>query len=387
MCSFGQVTTPSYHPHLLAFSTARFSSILHIECRRTFYTHKPRATRILSAEPQVYARWPSTSSMAPRKDCPQTETEWSDEFVARGIVSIHEIKDLSSASKIKVDQFLALKVIWRTERDFNQLKDAKWASRFGTTHAKISETREHMSKSDGAWKLYLDSIPNDLKPNDRFSEKLGRFALVLQNQKIVRRLKEGSDEHVQGRSSPIGTRAQKQAAIDNAQAPRSASRDLSVDAGIVGAQQGRSSSGRRVSPVGSDDSKANSDATINSGVDFTLPKAVRDAMADEQVVNTAAISFLQSLFVCDGSQQAYWSSQRKGFAFGKSKFKALVDGHLQIIGESRSAAILEVKARRRPPVASNDFKIEWQESAQMALWIREEPSSYWTDREDRDKCR
>ena len=329
--------------------------------------------------------------MASRKNCAQTEKEWKDEAVARGIVSIHEMTELDSASKIKVDQFFALKVVWRMERDFNKLKDDKWASRFGTTHAEISATSEQMSKSDGAWKLYLDSILKSSKPTGPFPEGLGRFALVLQNQSIVRRLAEGSDQDVQGRGSPVQTRAQTQAALGSAQTPRLASRDSSVDAGKVGAQQSHSSTGRiesrHASPVGSEDSKANSDATVYSGVNWTVPKAVRDAMADEQVVNTAAISFLQSLFVFDNSQKAYWSSQRKGFVLGKTKFKALVDGHLQVIDESRSAAILEVKARRRPPIASNDSKIEWQESAQMALWISEEPSSYWTDPQDPHKCR
>lgn len=109
-------------------------------------------------------------------------------------------------------------------------------------------------------------------------------------------------------------------------------------------------------------------------------------MADEHVVNTAAISFLQALFV-RGLEEAYWSPQRKGFRFGTTNFTAFTDGHLKIDGELRSAALVEVKARKRPKGDKPNFKIEWQESAQMALWITEEPSSFWTTAQESHRRR
>jgi hypothetical protein len=328
--------------------------------------------------------------MSPRPACPRSEEEWNDVAAARGIGSIHGLIITDSASKIKVDQFLALKVLWTIETDINRLKDADWAARLGTTPQELSATRVSLRK-DSAWGLYLDTIPSSLKPFSPFSDKLGRFAMVLQNQSIVNRLAEGTFEHVKARGSPIVTRGRAQLNIGNIAAPRWAPRDTSVGSEKDGSQSHHSSPDRpdsRPNSTGtSEASKAASDATIISGIDWALSKAVRDAMADEQVVNTAAISFLQSLFVGNDSQHAYWSPQRKGFCFGTTKFKAFVDGHLQVVNEARSAAILEVKARRRPPLTSNDFKIEWQESAQMALWIREEPSSYWTTQADHHKCR
>lgn len=114
---------------------------------------------------------------------------------------------------------------------------------------------------------------------------------------------------------------------------------------------------------------------------------------DEETVNRALLNFLDAHYIHE-DRNADWESTRKEFVFQSPKlrsrepskptpkplrFVARTDGHLRIHGnEERSAAIIEVKARLRPQDKKKDYTIEMQESAQMALWIFQEPESHWT---------
>lgn len=102
---------------------------------------------------------------------------------------------------------------------------------------------------------------------------------------------------------------------------------------------------------------------------------------DEQIVNAALLSLLHALWI-DDKKNPDWSIYRKEFKFESrdtgADFVARVDGDLQVKHVDKSAAILEVKARRRPRKDPGDHRIEMQESAQMALWIAQEPDSHWT---------
>jgi len=352
--------------------------------------HFTKTFLVLPSEHRVYAlRLAKSSRMSTYSICPTEEKEWKAATAARSIGSIHGLTKTSSASSLEVDQFLALKVIWKMEDDINVLRRQSWATRIGTTPEKISTAREKLKK-EGAWKAYLDALTKHLPPNASFPHQLGRFAMVLQNQSIVTRLTDAKHDKEKVVGSPITTRSGLQLGVDSIA--------VQWGPGVVGIgseashpQREHSSpprpESRPRSKEGSESSKGKSEATIISEFDYTMSKAERAAMADEQVVNTAAISFLQSLFVHKEARNAYWSPLRKGFRFGQTDFKAYTDGHLQIMGDSRSAALLEVKARRRPKPDDDNFKIEWQESAQMALWIRDEPSSFWTTEQDRHKCR
>lgn len=316
--------------------------------------------------------------------CPETEGEWLSQANAKNIGSLHGHEEFSSASKLPVDQFLALKAIWKFY-DINHLANKDWAPRLGTNHAAIQEMRGELKK-ETAWRLYLDAVPKVLQPNQVFENHLGRFAMVLQNQKIVTKLDDAKHDQLKVVGSPITTRSGLRV-----QPPVHSTSMLQWQLAKTDDPQPRQPSparpqSRAGSKAASEYSKAASDVTEGSWFDETLSKAERAKTADEQVVNTAAISFLQSLFVGD-TRTAYWTPQRKGFRFGQTDFKAITDGHLQVVGQVRSAAILEVKARKRPDITQKKFEIERQESAQMALWIRDEPSSFWTTPDAPTKCR
>jgi hypothetical protein len=368
---------------------------------------------------------------------PTTPETWRVAATPHSFRSIHELDKVASASSLGVEQFLALKVLWQMQTELTLFTDPKsqnrWPARLGTTKEKISDVRKKL-KEEASWKEYLKAADQKgLQPNASFSTTLGRFAMVLQNQKIVTKLNVAENDRLKVWGSPMKTRSHDKkgaggvstlnfnsgandAGLESSEPhgpspPRSESRSSSATGSdhskgkqpmprrsessptstthtdhSKGKQpMPRRSDSRGLSPADSDKSKA---TTINvvDYVDHDIPKAQRVAMADEQVVNTAAISFLQSLFVHE-LRNAYWSPQRKGFIFGATTFQAITDGHLQIAGSTSSAALLEVKARRRPALDMADFKIEWQESAQMALWIRDEPASFWRTEKEPNVCR
>lgn len=116
----------------------------------------------------------------------------------------------------------------------------------------------------------------------------------------------------------------------------------------------------------------------------TAAEALKSAVGDEQIVSTAAINFLNALSIHD-VRCADWTLERKQFKFKSDsvKFEARTDGHLQVHGHERSAAILEVKSRVRQHEPG--CRLEMQESAQMALWIYQEPNSHWPPRSEGDK--
>jgi hypothetical protein len=370
--------------------------------------------------------------------CPTTPETWRAAATAHKVGSVHQLEKIESASSLGVEQFLALKVLWQVQTRLDLFTDTtsrnRWPERLGTNREKISHVRKEL-KNEASWKEYLKAADQKgLHPDASFSKTLGRFAMVLQNQKIVTKLtvaendppklfgspmklrsddkkgavapvtlkfnlgvrkteSESGDPHGKQWSPPGSERSSSaeggdsQGKRQSPPQPDSASKSIAEGDHSKGKQRmPQQPEMRGISPSESDTSKA---TTINvvDYYDYDMPKAERVGMADEQVVNTAAISFLQSLFVHDELRNAYWSPQRKGFVFGDTTFRAITDGHLQIAGTTNSAALLEVKARKRPPPQSLDFKIEWQESAQMALWIRDEPSSFWTTEKEQKICR
>lgn len=315
---------------------------------------------------------------APKIDLPTTEGQWQDNVNAHKVKSIHEFEVRDSGSKITANQFLALKTIWQNH-DQNAIVEDKWARLFDSSKTALLTKQSQMAAGDAAWKAYLEALGETTKPkpNAKFSPKLGRFATVLQNQLEVNKLKETSQEFLKVALSPpvsgrtrakLGTMIAAAHDHDDPVEPRSDS---------SGSER---SSRKGEAGTGSEPRAAaqTKDAASSSSVmDFNISKEERDSTVDEQVVNTAAISFLQSLFVHGGLHNAHWSAQRKGFCLGSgprnpTTFQAITDGHLKVECKDgvKSAAILEVKARKRQQQQdSKDIKIEMQETAQMALWI------------------
>lgn len=341
-----------------------------------------------------------TPAMAPRspQKLPYSEEAWKEEANSHKVPSIHDFEVTRSASKITFPQYIALKTIWKGHNINTLTENDEWPRRFGSTRAEILKKATEMKQDDKTWYNYLKALetPQNQQQGSQFKRNLGCFAMALQNQRETKALIETKLEtqKVVVSPSPIAfrTRSKGKAVepIPISFLPSSRGARTPSDHSSSPERQGRSQDRGKGSEFRSpsDASEAKSQASVLSTVDFEMSKEDRDSTVDEQVVNTAAITFLQSLFIYDDHQKAVWSAQRKGFCLGagkgKTAFKAITDGHFRLIDEQRSAAILEVKARKR--LEHSDFSIEMQETAQMALWIYEEPSSYWTSRQHPSTC-
>lgn len=105
-------------------------------------------------------------------------------------------------------------------------------------------------------------------------------------------------------------------------------------------------------------------------------KVIYPRVADEQIVNTALIIFLNAISIESVGVQAEWSLQRKKVRVLKPNesvilFQGQTDGHLSILDEPEapSKAIVEVK----PFIRNLDLQTRYQETAQMVAWIFTEP--------------
>jgi hypothetical protein len=285
--------------------------------------------------------------------------------------SIHELKSARSASEITVEQFLSLRVLWKSQTA-KQLNDDKRAGLYGSSKNEIQDKVTRKPEHEGPWQEYLKAIPatqqagasgSKLRRTSKMPEKLGVYALVLQAQLEASEMEASFSDSNKLMFTPLPPRYDLRG------------RPQDGNQGIQGKGKGKEPMAQsQDSPPVSEKSKASSGARHIS----PMPREVaRDfPIVDEQIVNTAAINFLNALFI-HNDRPADWTLQRKQFKFKSEfvKFEARTDGHYQVHNDNRSAAILEVKPRSR--YLESGFRIEMQESAQMALWIYQEPNSHW----------
>lgn len=301
-------------------------------------------------------------------DLPKNSNSWNDAAQQSGIVSIHELETAYPASQITMAQFLSLKTLWPALRAPTELYNNKWAMLFGSTEADIKTTRHKMKEHDSEWNAYLTALEDikfervPLRQSSKFPRKLGAFSLVLQNQLEVLQINGPLDDSNKLRLISLDGRYNMR---KRAGEPKPDNKG----------KEKESSPHSQESQQSSQASKVSSDP---SNVSPTRREAEPDLqIGDEQIVNTAAINFLNALFIYH-ERSANWTLQRKQFKFHSRSvsFEARTDGHLHVRDTERSAAILEVKPR--PRVYESGFRIEMQESAQMALWIFQEPNSHWS---------
>jgi uncharacterized protein (DUF2267 family) len=313
----------------------------------------------------------------PGDKLPEAPSSWKaavDRFAKTS--NIHELKSAHSASEITVEQFLSLRVLWKN-REAKKLNDDTRAGLYGSSnkeirgivHEKPEAGRPEIKTS---WSEYLKAITalhqgetsgSKLLATSKMPEQLGVYALVLQSQLQASHMKASFSDSNKLSVTPLKPRYDLRGRAEGkTQGVQDKGRGSEPQAQIHPSPhrsgEDSSSGPRQVSPAA-------------PGVTRELP------VLDEQVVNTAATNFLNALFIHE-QRRADWTLHRKQFKFQSDfvKFEARCDGHLQVHGHDRSAAILEVKPR--PRYHEGGFRIEMQESAQMALWIYQEPNSHWT---------
>ena len=273
--------------------------------------------------------------------------------------NVHNLMSPNSASEIAVEQYLALKVLWHTQK---QTEMEQYLKDIGFEQGIFERMKSSMNRRD-AWRLYIEAIgdnanaPTGREPYTRhsiLSDDLGGFQLVLQNQLEV--------VHMISRDGAVETNKVVVTPMLNRLRPRPQ---------------------RPLAPIAPQTPEQSifgylEDVSATKHDEPNLPVA-----DDEQIVNSALVSFLQAVWI-DEERKADWTMKRKEFRFHcrdtQAGFIARTDGHLAMNSSlaGKSAAIIEVKARARPRRDPGDHKIEMQESVQMALWIAQEPESHWS---------
>jgi hypothetical protein len=307
---------------------------------------------------------------------PKNPSSWETATSHYQTGSIHALDSANSASEITVEQFLSLKVLWPKRKSTKDLGADKTASLFGSSAADINKARAQRQKDDPAWAAYLSALAATagagasgakLYQSSQFSRQLGVYALVLQSQLETSKIQDSLNESNKLRFTPR-------------RKPSGGQGDQGQEDPKGQAKPKPSNSPSRNSPHPSQGSKGSKGSSGPADISpMTREIALDLPVGDEQIVNTAAINFLNALFIHD-ERRADWTLHRKQFKFSSNSvtFEARTDGHLQVHDSENSAAILEVKPRVREHELG--FRIEMQESAQMALWILKEPNSHWAPR-------
>ena len=309
---------------------------------------------------------------------PTKPSEW--ERAHKDGPSVHRLTDVFSASKISIEQYLALKILWNWH-DPGELYSNKWAAHFGSSSKAIREEAKKMTKEDQQWQRYLGLIQQQKKSDKKWAvgmavpKELGAYSTAFNDTLDITELpNDDAPDVTKVVSTPRKTRSQA----------------LKESGGLVGSpakcqlQYGvkkPESPGIFQTPVA--DSPAYSSQSDSIFVpEFEIPSAA--SRKDEEIVNRALINFLTALFV-GKDRDFHCDSTRKQFHFPPSEkydgFVARTDGHFRLLRvheKNCSTGIIEVKARKRPDPSSPNRAIEMQEGTQMALWICEEPESHWS---------
>jgi hypothetical protein len=292
-------------------------------------------------------------------ELPQTGRDWEKALSRLSATGdLHKLLSASSASKIGIEEFLALRTLW-VENGLRKLQESY--EDFGMKKSHAEEATEILKSLTPGWREYLRCIQNNTarKRGDPLPIQAAGFATVLQNQQeILTRPPNDDDETKFFRRSPINLR------------PRGPSGTIAGQVGGRIASHDPLQTPQR--PVSH--SLFGSPFDVQSPPDYDIPKPA--PAADEQIVNIALVGLLQGLTVHQ-RRYADWTIRRKIFSCGPKdstvEFEARTDGVLQSHLGQHCMAILEVKSRRR----EEQYKIQMQESAQMAAWIYTEPESYW----------
>ena len=296
---------------------------------------------------------------------PQNRKQWMDARKTYQCDSfdIHTLTSANSASEIKKEQYLALKVLWPV-----QPKNGIWdfLSSIGFDKKEFERKSDSMMESSEPWKTYhrvleenysafVSGRPRPWTRNSVFPASMGRFELALMDQLDVVELPSSSEEHDLPKvdMTPRVLRDRPKQLVYHPVTPSPKLCGLIVD-----------------------DLDFRSARQRGSGV-----PSPPDAQ-DEAIVNSALVNFLHAVWI-DEARESNWTPHRKALKFesrsGGAGFTARTDGHLKVQSfNDRSAAILEVKARARPREDPANHNIAMQESAQMALWIAQEPDNHWT---------
>lgn len=279
-------------------------------------------------------------------DLPKTPGQWHTLIAQRGLEksTIHTI-DLASASKIGIDQFLLLRVLWKERQKAQDL-------------IKFVGLQDWMKKAQKellglqSWSKYCSSFGAGKQIPE------GTFAIVRHYQ--LEAAKTDGTPTPTMFDTPIARRTRGQLLSKVQLKMRNTHLSTPTPKGTNVPQNWSTSE--------SDDEDIPTPCRAETPVPPELVNVMYPATKDEQIVNTALIVLLNALTIHLNSFSSKWTLHRKAFiaTFGDAAFEARTDGYLDD-HQGKPSVIVEVKPVMRSTKLS---AIRMQESAQMVAWIK-----------------
>jgi hypothetical protein len=289
----------------------------------------------------------------PPNDLPASPAEWERAQQSFEAESIHTLGPLDSASNIQKPHFLLLRALWvRKIQSKFAIKD--WLEKTYIEDAVL------FLDDYSDWKSYLESFSQDIKLEQRPFPSLGAFTLVKYSQ-LEADTTEKKNSNASVLVSPPKTRsmtaAEKAQNATPSKPPTNLRKFLNIEH--------------------DDDEDSFQDDPDTSYLSPWTPakkgeqKILYPPTQDEQIVNAALLNFLAVVTIAHPHTRLRWCLAHKVLKFvcKAAQYEARTDGYLRGQNHSTAYAIVEAK----PYIRENAVHTLWQETAQMAAWISEDP--------------
>ncbi|KAL9093511.1 MAG: hypothetical protein Q9165_003906 [Trypethelium subeluteriae] len=300
-------------------------------------------------------------------------------------VNVHDVKQPRSGSRLGLDQFLTFRAIyyWQPQSNFKTNVVHQFIGPEYLEHA-----LKHL-KSTLSWLKYIKAIEDVHQKKFQISEQdIGSYFSTLDWQnEALRKKKSSAQLSFQGKIdfSPIAKRTRSK---QTAKALGSPSKAMKRLAGMVtsklrlGETDEPSSQHKGLEASMSSPSRAQEPSQVYETPESMgpiSPAQIEDMPIrnDEQIVNSALLTFLRCLTGYKRAPNAQWDMTRHRLTFenipssdtkGFKVYSADTDGLLRAEDGHTVLAIIEVK----PYIRQHDRNsIRMQETAQMVAWIRE----------------
>ncbi|KEZ46422.1 hypothetical protein SAPIO_CDS0745 [Scedosporium apiospermum] len=307
---------------------------------------------------------------------PDSNTAWQKQVASHGLggKTIHQASFRDSASKINKKQFLLLRVLHRPLQDAGELFSKDYLKDFIAESYIKRAFLFIASESNTSFAQYhasIESQPTSSRPfsaSDTAFPELGTFTLVRYFQLASMDLL--TTDYEDTPKLEFAPPAPREAAVKAKAAVRDMLTTPTKSTGVMTHLLGRDTPD--ISKLKISDLSMTPQSPMNS----VTGRQVK-AIEDEQIVNTALISFLIAVTLHSPQIKADWSLSRMAFSVSdeaqgsKKIFEARVDGVLRMRKGREVKAIAEVKPYLRHQKKYNDVRM--QEAAQMAAWICTNP--------------
>ncbi|GAA92856.1 similar to An19g00370 [Aspergillus luchuensis IFO 4308] len=312
--------------------------------------------------------------------------DWNDcaqEYGVKG-VSIYDLEEYNSASKINDAQYISLRALWTFAHD-TEFDPQKWGIQG------VEAARETLGKLKG-WKSFLEAVSLEVPPDKihPIERDLGRFELIWYYGQLIRWAPSATDTEENINVTPWSERLRERKAqlgsepFSQQNPPHPYPIHLMECLKTLGGEEEEQAKEERGRPSSSQSQKQESSGTSRIDMDpetdsddSNLDPSYEERKdfpraSDETMVNAYLLGLASLITLSIEGVEAHWTSERKGYKFcdenGIKLYEARTDGHLYLSNNGKTMAIVEVK----PVLRDESPRVMMQETAQMAAWIHAE---------------